>query len=215
MIIVGAKGFAKEILQVLSVEMQLNDEKIIFFDDVSTDLPDLIFNRFSIIRSFDEIEKISTNINDNSFVLGVGNPILRKRFYSKMLTLNMKPTVTIANSVQVGDFDVEIGKGTSIMSGSIITNSIYIGQGCLINLNCTIGHDSYIGDFVELSPNVNISGRCKIGDYTSIGTNAIILPDVEIGQNVIVAAGAVVTKNIPDNCMVAGVPAAVKKNFNL
>lgn len=48
---------------------------------------------------------------------------------------------------------------------------------------------------------------------TMIGTNVTILPKVKIGSNVIVAAGSVVTKDIPDNCMVAGVPAVVKKEL--
>jgi len=51
-----------------------------------------------------------------------------------------------------------------------------------------------------------------IGDYCFIGANAIILPGVEIGNNVVVAAGSVVTKNIPNNCIVAGNPAKIIKD---
>ena len=51
MIIVGAKGFAKEILQIISVEMGIKDDEIVFFDDVSKDLPEKLFNRFSILRT--------------------------------------------------------------------------------------------------------------------------------------------------------------------
>lgn len=42
-----------------------------------------------------------------------------------------------------------------------------------------------------------------------IGGNVTILPGVTIGNNVVVAAGAVVTKDVPDNCVVGGVPANV------
>jgi acetyltransferase-like isoleucine patch superfamily enzyme len=64
-----------------------------------------------------------------------------------------------------------------------------------------------------MSPGVHISGNCEIGTYTNIGTNATILPKVILGENVVVAAGAVVTKNVPDNCLVAGVPAIIKKEL--
>ena len=47
----------------------------------------------------------------------------------------------------------------------------------------------------------------NIGDDVWIGGNVTILPGVNIGNNVIIAAGAVVTKDIPDNCVVGGVPA--------
>ena len=47
----------------------------------------------------------------------------------------------------------------------------------------------------------------KIGNDVWIGGNVTILPGITIGNNVVVAAGAVVTKDIPDNTLVAGVPA--------
>ncbi len=53
----------------------------------------------------------------------------------------------------------------------------------------------------------------KIGDDVWIGGNAIILPGVTIGNNVIVAAGAVVTKDVPDNCVVGGIPAKKIKDL--
>jgi len=46
-----------------------------------------------------------------------------------------------------------------------------------------------------------------IGNDVWIGGNVTILPGVTIGNNVVVAAGAVVTKDVPDNCVVAGIPA--------
>ena len=48
-----------------------------------------------------------------------------------------------------------------------------------------------------------------IGDDVWIGGNCTILPGVTIGNNVVVAAGAVVSKDVPDNCVVAGVPAKI------
>ena len=47
-----------------------------------------------------------------------------------------------------------------------------------------------------------------------IGAGAMILPGVTIGENAIVAAGAVVTKDVPDNTVVAGVPAKILRNIN-
>ena len=51
-----------------------------------------------------------------------------------------------------------------------------------------------------------------IGDHVWIGTRAIIMKGVNIGNGSIVAAGAIVTKDVPPNCIVAGVPAKVIKN---
>ncbi len=54
-----------------------------------------------------------------------------------------------------------------------------------------------------------VNNSVKIGDYVFIGPRVIILPGVTIGYGAVVAAGAVVTKDVPDNTIVGGVPARV------
>ena len=49
--------------------------------------------------------------------------------------------------------------------------------------------------------------RIVIGNNVNIGWNAIIMPGVTIGNNVVIAAGALVTKDVPDNSVVGGIPA--------
>ena len=51
----------------------------------------------------------------------------------------------------------------------------------------------------------------KIGNHVWIGTRAIIMKGVTIGDGAIIAAGAIVTKDVPQNCIAAGVPAKVIK----
>lgn len=52
-----------------------------------------------------------------------------------------------------------------------------------------------------------------IGDNVMLGANVCILGDITIGNNVVIAAGSVVIHDVPDNCMVAGNPAVIKKRF--
>lgn len=210
MIIIGAKGFAKEILQIISVDMNLKDSEILFFDNVNSDLPEKIYNRFNVLRSFQELESYFKKQSDRLFALGLGNPQHRFNLYKKMITLGGIPHTIISDNSEIGSFDVKIGDGTSVLSGSKISNSVILGIGCLVYYNSILTHDCIIGDFVEISPNVIILGRCRIGDYSRLGAGAIILPDVKIGNNVTIGAGSVVTKNIPDNALVFGVPAIVK-----
>ena len=99
------------------------------------------------------------------------------------------------------------------MCFTFISSVVTIGDGTLINTHASIHHDSIIGNFVEVSPGARVLGNCTIGDFTTIGSNATILPKITIGSNVIVAAGAVVTKDVPNNCMVAGIPAIIKKQL--
>lgn len=57
-------------------------------------------------------------------------------------------------------------------------------------------------------------GKVLIKKNAWIGMNAVITPGVTIGENAVVGAGSVVTKDVPDNCVVAGVPAKVIKRLD-
>lgn len=91
----------------------------------------------------------------------------------------------------------------------------------------------HAGDFVHIGPNVRIGRNCTmlpgvvfgnksetpdntpvVGDNCYFGLGAKILGGVKIGNNVIVGANAVVTKNIPDNAVVGGIPAKILKIKN-
>lgn len=123
------------------------------------------------------------------------------------------------------------GKNPNVLPGFICDNgrNIHVGDDFLANYHVTIldirevriGHHVMIGPNVlictvnhPLTPNgrrhhLGIAKPIEIGNDVWIGGNAIVLPGVKIGNNVVVAAGAVVTKDVPDNSLVAGVPAHV------
>ena len=86
---------------------------------------------------------------------------------------------------------------------------LYIGHGVGIVIN----GDTVIGNNVNLSQFLSIGTNHKtpaiIGDNVYIGPNVCIVENVIIGNNVTIGAGAVVTKDIPSNTTVAGVPAKI------
>jgi sugar O-acyltransferase (sialic acid O-acetyltransferase NeuD family) len=204
MIIVGAKGFAKELLEVAH---QLGrTDRLVFFDNVSCDLPDQLYGQFPILRTEEEV-KAYFKVNGNAFALGLGNPKLREQLCELFESWGGEMTTLISTKATIGSFNTSIEAGTCIMTGVVLTNDISIGKGVLINLNCTIGHDVTIGDFSELSPGVHVSGNVNMGENCFIGTGAVLLPGIQIGSNVTVGAGAVVTKNVKDGETVKGIPA--------
>ena len=82
MIVIGAKGLAKEILEILKQENKLTN--LAFYDDVNTDIGDLLFNQFPILKN-EKSAKFHFENTDNEFTIGIGNPILRKKLYDKFI----------------------------------------------------------------------------------------------------------------------------------
>lgn len=111
--------------------------------------------------------------------------------------------------------NIKMGKNVFINSGCCfqdqggieIGNEVLIGQQVVI---ATINHDfnSEERSNMSLEP-------VKIGNRVWIGAHATILPGVTIGSGAIIAAGAVVTKDVPENTVVGGVPAKIIKKIEV
>lgn len=210
MLIVGAKGFAKEVLEICH---QSNDlEKLAFYDDVNHDIGKKIYDRFPILKNMEEAQRYLSNV-DNRFTLGCGNPVLRNKLNEKFIQLGGVLTSTVSKDAIIGSYANTIGKGCNILAGSIISNNVTIGKGCIVYFNSVLAHDCAIGDYVEISPNANILGRVTINSFTQVGAGSTILPNVTIGKNSVIGAGSVVTKDIPDNSLAVGVPAKIVKQL--
>lgn len=212
MVITGAGGFAKEILEVLVEKNSL--EGLNFYDDVNPGAPDKLFDRFRVFHSLDEVKDHFSVDQDNTFVLGVGAPLGRFSLYQKFLSIGGKLVSVISPYAKLGHYENVYGDGCCILTQALTMSCVSLGKGCLVNVNCTIGHDCRLGDFVTLAPNVNISGNCVIGDFSNLGTNCVLLPNITVGKNVMVGAGCVVTKDVPDNSLIMGVPGKIVKKLN-
>ena len=144
-------------------------------------------------------------------VCGIGKVETRKIVIEKLV--NNKGLIypkLIHPSVIIAD-DVNIGEGSIICAGNIISVNVQFGKHVYINLACTFGHDITIESYSIVAPGVNMSGHVNIGECSDIGTGSAIIQGVSITSKVIVGAGAVVIKDITEPGTYIGIPATRKK----
>lgn len=117
----------------------------------------------------------------------------------------------IAPNTYLCDY-IEWGEGVVIGTpGSCLCPCLKIGDFVFVNSNTGIGHHTVIGDYAVLCSHIDVGGHTHIGHHTVIGSGVTIRPHTHIGNNSIVGGGSMVVKDVPDNVVVAGVPAKVIK----
>ncbi|HEY4399934.1 MAG TPA: 2,3,4,5-tetrahydropyridine-2,6-dicarboxylate N-acetyltransferase [Lactobacillaceae bacterium] len=138
-------------------------------------------------------------------------PLLDK----KAINARIEPGAVIRDQVEIGDNAV-------IMMGSIINIGAQIGAGTMIDMGAVLGGRAIVGENSHVGAGAVLAGviepasaqPVRIGNNVLIGANAVVIEGVQVGDGAVVAAGAIVTKDVPENVVVAGVPAKIIKKID-
>lgn len=162
------------------------------------------------------IDKSAKLILNASFTMGVkqvGNSHLETRL---LLEANSKMIIDGPFEMYCNSYIRIVEGGKLILNNGFINENVQITCASQVSIGegCAIARDVIIRDYdahtIE-SSDFEISKPITIGKHVWIGTRATILKGVTIGDGAIIAAGSIVTKNIPSNCIAAGIPAKVVK----
>lgn len=209
-VIYGAGGFSREVLQIIK-DINLNADGDIFdtlgFLVDEEYISDELIDGLPILGSCDWLKDHA----DVKVVLAVGSSPLRRRIAEEIEGVYGDIFASLVHPrAWVGSF-VSIGSGAIICAGALITCNIKIGRHVHVNIGSTIGHDSILNEYVTLNPSVNVSGNVAIGVGCEIGTGSVLIPHIKVDEWTIVGAGSVVTKSLPANVTAVGGPARVVK----
>jgi sugar O-acyltransferase (sialic acid O-acetyltransferase NeuD family) len=208
-VIIGAGGFAREVLDICDAcnQDKTTYEVMGFIVDKQFGLAGTLVNDKPILGDYTWLEKHAGQI---LVTCAAGAPQLRYRLIKRAQKLGCEFFNLIHPSAILTRW-ITLGVGVVITAGCILTNQIQIGNHVILNLDCTIGHDVVIEDFVTLSPGVHISGKVKLSKGCYIGTGANVIEKIHIEEWSIVGAGSTIIRNVPANTIVVGVPGKVIK----
>jgi len=204
LLIIGTGGQGKVILDAVkknydSIAFMTNDTQalgikgypIIYEKEISID---------NIIKEYDEL------------IVAIGNNNVRLRLSLEYKARGIKLATIIHPQAVISESAI-IGEGTVVFANAVINPYANIGIACIINTGAIIEHDCILEDGVHISPNAAMGGTVNVGKKTWICIGSSIANNIKIGENVVIGAGSVVLKNIPNNVLVAGIPAIIKKKI--
>ena len=204
LVILGAGGAARELRWLIEIVRQDQDSSWDFAGYVADQPPEEPMPEF-----LGGLEWLETHAHAvDGLAIGIGHPATRERLARQLgadypdlewPTL-ISPTALIHRSSRVG-------RGAHVHSRTICSVDTVIGEFAYINALCTVGHDTTIGAATVISPLAGIAGGVAIGARVLIGAGAHVLQNLTIGDDARVGAGAVVTKDVPPDTTVVGIPA--------
>lgn len=139
-------------------------------------------------------------------IVALGNPVTRMSIAASIraagiaLLNAIHPSAVVAPSSQIGN-------GNMIAALAVVNSNARVENDVVINTGAIVEHDCVVEDGSAVSPGARVGGRVTVGRGAFIGSGATILSRIRIGAGAIVGAGAVVTRDVPPNVLVKGVPA--------
>ena len=104
-----------------------------------------------------------------------------------------------------------LGSGTFVGARSVVAAGAILDQHVFVNRGATIGHDTRIGAFSRIQPGSAVGGLSRLGRGVTVGIGATLVERLSIGDNAVIGAGSTVLKDVPENVVVFGSPATIRK----
>lgn len=202
-IIIGAGTYGQVYMK------YLQDHYIItgFYDDDIALQGNLIEN----IRVKGNVQDAIQNESDCAVFVPIGNNLIRvkilKEFERKGFDI---PSFIHKNTIIHSS--VKIWKAVYILPGTNIMPLTEIANYVMISVGSNIIHHTHLEEGVFISNGCNIGANINVRENAYIGMGSTIMTGVRtVGKNSLIGAGAVVIKDVPDNAVMAGVPAKILK----
>lgn len=208
-VIIGAGRYGS----VYSYYLQEVGVNIVGFLDDTLELQNKSVNGIKVLGGTKLLPNLKENYDVEAIYCPLGNNKARVKFLDSARALGYLIPSFIHSSVKLPS-NVVYGEGVYMLSNVQVHPFVKIDDYVMISTGVNIVHHSYLKKGVFISNGVNFGAGVVAEDYAYIGMGSTIMTGVKrIGNNSLIGAGAVVIRDVPDNCIVAGVPAKIIKTF--
>ncbi len=209
---------AQEIIQFIGNAKKQTKVKVTFEGSLTGTCPEEVLHIGNhLFGDWADIEPLLSELTENKDYIvefdgrNSAVPLLDTRY----LNARIEPGSIIRDQVTIGDNAV-------VMMGAIINIGAEIGEGTMIDMGAVLGGRATVGKHAHIGAGAVLAGviepasaePVRIGDNVLVGANAVVIEGVQVGKNSVVAAGAIVIEDVPENVVVAGVPAKIIKQFD-
>ena len=158
-VILGCGGLGREIAAVLGRSGQYTPAG--FYDDGAPVGASVL--GLPVLGPIAALEAVDT---ETAVVFGIANTEVKERIWNRLRTNHHIhfPTVVSEQAMVLAREHVELGAGTVVMPGAIISPDVTTGIGCLIHMGCILSHDTHLGDFCSVLQGVVVPSGISLGN---------------------------------------------------
>jgi len=205
-LVIGAAGHGQEVAWSLAEHERARGAsyELLFFDDAVPSGP-LASGLGSVVGPLEAVGAHADR-RRTRLVLGVGLPELKVRLTTRLADSGLAWATVVHPRATIGP-NVEIGAGSYVAAGAIVTVNVRIGAFATINMHAQVAHDGVVESFVTLHPDAHVAGRVHLGEGAELGTGSSVIPGLSIGAWAVLGAGAVAVESLAGGGTYVGVPA--------
>lgn len=203
----GATGQARVIRPILEAQGYRIDAVYDRNPAVVNPFPEAV--RLSDERAVEQWAEQAPRATGFSAAIGGAKGKDRTAISARMKALGLHLPTLVHHRAWVAE-TARLREGGQVMAMAAVGEYVELGRCAIINTNASIDHDCRVGDGFHAMPGSTTAGQVTFGDNVTVGSGATVLPNLTIGANVVIGAGAVVTRDVPENSVVVGVPARIR-----
>ena len=205
-VILGAGGHARVLIEAIRTDPAHTFTGIL---DPRESLQGTVVLDVPVIGADDLLPRLQHTHPCDSFVVALGGIrqfSVRRELFATARQADLQP-LTVRHPTSECSASAEIADGCQLLTGSVINAGARMAENVIVNTGSIVEHDCVIGAHSHIAPRACLAGGVQVGTETHIGLGAVVRENLTIGDRVIVGAGAVVVTDVPNDSVVAGIPA--------